>query len=53
MTEHMAFLIGGVFPPRDDGELKKIGFDAIFRTGATQEEIVSGVKEAIAAKKKK
>ncbi len=52
LTEHMAFHIGGVFPPADERPLKEMGFDAVFYTGATQEEIVSAIKESLASKKR-
>ena len=52
VKERTAFLIGGVFPPHDEAQLREIGFDGVFHTGATQEEIVSGLKEAVATKKK-
>jgi methylmalonyl-CoA mutase C-terminal domain/subunit len=52
MTERVAFFIGGVFPPYDEPQLREIGFDGVFRPGATAKEIVSGLKEAIATKRK-
>jgi methylmalonyl-CoA mutase C-terminal domain/subunit len=51
LTEHMAFHIGGVFPPADEKPLRQVGFDGVFYTGATQEEIVSAIKESLASKK--
>lgn len=44
LTDSVAFLIGGVFPPADGKALQEIGFDAIFTPGATREEIVSKVQ---------
>lgn len=52
LKEHMAFHIGGVFPPADEKPLKEMGFDGVFHTGATQEEIVSAIKESLASKKR-
>ncbi|MBA7695644.1 Methylmalonyl-CoA mutase [subsurface metagenome] len=52
LTERVAFFIGGVMAPRDIVELKEKGFDGVFTQGATREEIVSGLKQGVAAKKK-
>ena len=49
IKERTSFLIGGIFPPKDIPELKKIGFDGAFLS-ATKEEIVSCIEGAIAAK---
>ena len=43
------FLMGGIFPPEDELELKKMGFHTLFRPGATKEEIVSCIRDALAA----
>ena len=52
LREHMAFHIGGVFPPADEKPLKEMGFDGVFYTGATREEIVSAIKESVASKRR-
>lgn len=52
LTERVAFFIGGVMAPRDIVELKEKGFDGVFTQGATRDEIVSGLKQGVAAKKK-
>lgn len=52
LKERMAFFIGGVMAPRDIIELKEKGFDGVFTQGATRDEIVSGLKQGVAAKKK-
>ena len=52
LTERTAFFIGGVMAPRDAVTLKEMGFDGVFMPGATREEIVSGLKQGVAAKKK-
>lgn len=52
LTERVAFFIGGVMAPKDIVELKEKGFDGVFTQGATREEIVSGLKQGVAAKKK-
>ena len=44
------FLIGGVFPPFDLPKLEALGFDGIFGSGATQEEITSSIRKAVATK---
>lgn len=50
VKDSMVFVIGGVFPPYDIPKLKEIGFDGIFGPGATQEEIVSFIKDAVSKK---
>ena len=52
LTERVAFFIGGVMAPRDIVELKEKGFDGVFTQGATRDEIVSGLKQGVAAKKR-
>ncbi len=47
LTQRMAFLIGGVFPPADAAKLEKIGFDKTFMPGATKEEILSSVRSIV------
>jgi methylmalonyl-CoA mutase C-terminal domain/subunit len=47
------FLMGGVFPPEDEGKLREAGFDGIFTPGATTTEIVSTVKGLISANHRK
>ena len=51
IKDRAVFLIGGIFPPADIPQLKKIGFDGTFLS-ATQEEIVSCIETALPAKKK-
>jgi len=51
IKDRAVFLIGGIFPPADIPQLKKIGFDGTFLS-ATQEEIVSCIEKSIAGKKK-
>jgi|ERR1035437_1297879 methylmalonyl-CoA mutase C-terminal domain/subunit len=50
IKKRTSFLIGGIFPPNNIPKLKKIGFDGTFLS-ATKEQIVSCIKEAVAAKK--
>jgi len=38
------YLIGGAVPEDDMKKLKKCGFDAIFTSGATKNEIISSIK---------
>ncbi|MDD5475634.1 MAG: cobalamin-dependent protein [Syntrophales bacterium] len=49
IKDRTAFLIGGIFPPMYIPKLKAIGFDGTFLS-ATQDEIVSCIKESVAAK---
>ncbi len=50
LKDEFVFLIGGVFSPEDAEELLSIGFDHVFPPGSTQEAIVSGLQDALAAK---
>ncbi|MDO9559154.1 MAG: cobalamin-dependent protein [Syntrophales bacterium] len=50
IKKRTSFLLGGIFPPLYIPKLKAIGFDGTFLS-ATKEEIVSCIKEAVAAKK--
>jgi len=52
LKERIAFFIGGVMAPRDVVDLKQMGFDGVFTPGATREEILSGVRQGLASKKK-
>jgi len=49
IKERTVFLIGGIFPPYDIPKLEEIGFSGAFLS-ATQEEIVSCIEAALAAK---
>lgn len=50
LTESVAFVIGGVFPPDDTVRLREIGFDAVFTPGATREEIIGLITALVEAK---
>ena len=50
LADDFVFLIGGVFSPEDADELLATGFDRVFPPGSTQDEIVSGLHEALAQK---
>ncbi len=50
LKDRMAFIIGGVFSPSDAIELKKTGFDAVFSSGSSKQEILSGIRRVISAK---
>ena len=52
IKDNKAYIIGGAIPPEDALKLKEMGFDAIFASGATKEEIVSSIR-AIFEKKSK
>jgi len=47
IKDSTVFLMGGIFPPKDMPELKKMGFNGLFTPGATPEEIVSCIKQAL------
>ena len=53
IDKNTAFMLGGIFPPEDEPKLREIGFDALFRPGATREEINKGVRNSLAAKRAK
>lgn len=46
-----AFLLGGIFPPKNMSKLKEIGFSGVFPPSSTREEIVSCVEKAVAARR--
>ena len=50
LSQEFVFFIGGVFSPEDADELLRIGFDNVFPPGSTQDEIVSSLYDALAAK---
>jgi methylmalonyl-CoA mutase C-terminal domain/subunit len=51
LKDKVVFLMGGVFPPEDTVNLKKIGFDGVFAAGTTRQEIVSSIKRLVSNKK--
>jgi methylmalonyl-CoA mutase, C-terminal domain len=46
------FVIGGIFPPEDEPDLKEMGFDGVFPPGdgSSREEISTVIKDAVSAK---
>ncbi len=50
LKDEFVFVIGGVFSPEDAEELLSIGFDNVFPPGSTQDAIISGLQDALAAK---
>ena len=47
VKEEKIYLMGGAVPYEDMEELDKIGFDAIFTSGATKEEIITRINDLI------
>lgn len=47
LARRVAFLMGGVIPPKDIPKLKEMGFDGVYPSGATREEIINGLREAV------
>lgn len=47
IKDSTVFLMGGIFPPKNMPKLKQMGFDGLFTPGATPEEIVSCIKQAV------
>ena len=45
------FLLGGMFPPKNVPRLKEMGFSGVFPPSSSREEIVSCIKEAVAARR--
>ena len=50
IKDNTAFLLGGIFPPKNVPKLKEIGFSGVFLS-ATKEEIVACIEKAIANKR--
>jgi len=50
IKDNTAFLLGGIFPPKNIPKLKEIGFDGTF-LAANKKEIVSCIEKSIAAKR--
>ena len=48
---HTVFLLGGIFPPKNEPKLKEIGFGGVFPPSATREEITSCIENTVAAKR--
>ena len=49
IKDNTAFLLGGIFPPKNIPKLQELGFDGIFLS-ASKEEIVACIEKAIASK---
>ena len=50
IKDNKAYIIGGAIPPDDAIKLKEMGFDAIFASGATKEEIISSINNIVEKK---
>jgi methylmalonyl-CoA mutase C-terminal domain/subunit len=50
IKDSKAYIIGGAIPPEDALKLKEMGFDAIFASGATKEEIISSINNIVEKK---
>jgi len=50
IKDNKAYVIGGAIPPEDAIKLKEMGFDAIFASGATKEEIISSINNILEKK---
>lgn len=51
IKERTAFLLGGIFPPKNASKLQEIGFAGVFPPSATKEEIVACIQSAVAARR--
>lgn len=47
IKESKSYVIGGAISPDDIGKLKEIGFDSVFTSGATREEIINVIKSLV------
>ena len=52
IKDHVVFLLGGIFPPKNAPKLKEIGFSGTF-LAATREDIVSCIEKSVAAKRQR
>ena len=50
IKDNTAFLLGGIFPPKNIPKLQELGFDGIFLS-ASKEEIVACIEKAVASKR--
>lgn len=50
IKDEVVFVIGGVFPPDDYDELMNLGFDGVFGSDATGEEIYNSLRKRVNAK---
>ena len=50
IKDNKVYIIGGAIPPEDAIKLKEMGFDAIFASGATKEEIISSINNIVEKK---
>ena len=50
LKDRTLFILGGIFPPKNESRLKEIGFSATFPPSSTREEIISTIKSAVSAK---
>ena len=53
LKDNKGFIIGGIFSPQDVDKLKEAGFDDVFTSGATKDEIVDSINEINIRKKNK
>jgi len=51
IKEHVVFLLGGIFPPKNDPKLRELGFSGVFPPSSTKEEIISCIEGAVVAKR--
>ena len=50
IKDNRAYIIGGAIPPEDVLKLKEMGFDDIFASGSTKEEIISSINNIVEKK---
>lgn len=47
IKESKSYVIGGAISPDDIDKLKEIGFDSVFTSGATREEVINVIKSLV------
>lgn len=51
IKDRTVFLLGGIFPPKNDPKLREMGFSGVFPPSSTREEIVSCIEGAVPARR--
>jgi methylmalonyl-CoA mutase C-terminal domain/subunit len=47
IDKKVGFVIGGVIPPLDIPKLKSLGYNDVYPSGSTREQIINGIKKAV------
>jgi methylmalonyl-CoA mutase C-terminal domain/subunit len=49
IDKKVGFVIGGVIPPLDIPKLKALGYNDVYPSGSSREQIINGIKKAVIA----